>query len=243
MPMQALGAPPPDLPPMSNYSQPQYGPPTPQRGVPGPGGQGPGKTRSKGMDYTLKGLGLLAVAVVSGLAWYLVNNNPPPATRLTMPTPSTSAGIYNFQPYNGRDTLTDCAGHSTARVQAYFKQHPCTSLSRTVYTTTLPDNDRVITCVEVVSMPSAAEARDLNALSKSDGSGHVHDQVEDKVTVVPNGPTDLENGGYASEAKGARVIIAVTEFYAGSEDQAPNLKAQNNTLTNVSKDALRLGDS
>lgn len=218
--------------------RPQYGPPTPQRGMPGPGG----RPKSKAMDYTMKGLGLLCVAVVSGFAWYLIRNNPAPATTLTMPSPSSSAGVYNFQPYNGKDTVTDCAGHSTARVQNYFQQTPCTSLTRAVYTTSLPNNDRVITCVEVVQMGTAAQASALNTLSRSDNSGHVQDQVEDKVTVVPNGPTNLENGGYASEAKGAKVIIAVTEYFNGSQDAGPNLKAQKSTLDGVSMDALRLGE-
>jgi hypothetical protein len=227
MPMQALGAPPPDL------QQGGYPPP------PAPIGPPPfAPARSKALDYTLKGLGLLGVAVVSGFLWWLTHNQAP-ATDQTAPPPQHPAGKYQFVPYVAVNTVGDCADHATAQVQAYLRQHPCVSMSRSLYTTTLSDNDKVISSVAVVRMPSAADAKGLDAVSKGNGTGHVEDQVEEGYQV-PNGPTSLEAGGYESRSTGSTEVIVITAFLNGAEDNSHALAAQptQDLLKAVSTDAL-----
>jgi len=230
MPMQALGAPPPDLPPAGYPVQP---PPAPHQP------QGPVRpARSKALDYTLKGLGLLGVALVSGFLWWLTHNQPPVDTQAASP-PQHPAGRYQFVPYFAVSTDTNCVKHSTGQVQTYLQQNPCLSLSRSLYTTTLSNGDKVISSVAVVKMPTAAQARALDDVSKANSTGHVTDQVEEGYPV-PNGPTTLEDGGYKSQATGATEVIVITEFFNGAEDNAQALAAQDTValLKSVSTDAL-----
>lgn len=247
--MQALGVPPAELPPAEHYptgypaghGQPQYGPGQPP-GQPGgyPGGPRPGG-RSKALDYTLKGLGLLGVAVVSGFLWWLFRHGPATPSQTTQNT-AQNTGVYQFTPYHDQVVQTDCANHATAMVQAYLKQHPCTQLTRSLYTTSLDDGDRVITSVAVVQMSDAGQATGLKHESDGDGTGHVQDLVEDHTISVPGGPPSLEEGGYMSAARGDRVIIVETEFVEKSKDTKTNLKQSNAMLVAVSQDALRLGE-
>jgi hypothetical protein len=233
--MQALGAPPPDL--TQGPHDYRYPPPSgPRRPDPGNGRE----PRGKGMDYALKGLGLLGVALVSGLLWYLVRNNPAP-TGQALTTPSTQpAGVYQFQPYHGATTESVCSAHSTDRVKTFFVQHPCQSLVRSLYTTTLVNSQKVVTSVAVVRMDSAATARALRTVSDGNGTGHVMDLVEDGV-VIPGGPSGLQDGGYYSTVKGNRVIIVMTEFVDGALDHGDTLKSADSSLRAVSRDAAAQG--
>ena len=229
MPMQALGAPPPDL--QSGGFPAQPGPPPGLQPPPERGG------RSKAMDYTLKGLGLLGVAVVSGFLWWLTHNQPPVSTEGTAP-PAQPTGKYSFTPYFSKATVNDCANHATNEVGSYLQGTQCVSMTRSLWTATLPDGDKVLTSIAVVKMPNAAQAAKLDQISDASGSGHVRDQVEEGYPV-PNGPTSLQNGGYASKAIGSDDVIVMTEFFNGNEDK--NLgsnQAAKNELYAVSQDAL-----
>lgn len=189
------------------------------------------------MDYTLKGLGLLGVAVVSGFLWWLTHNQPPVATQNSTP-PSHPTGKYSFTPYVAKAVVGDCASHATNEVGAFLQGHQCVSLSRSLWTATLPDGDKVLTSVAVVKMDNAADAAKLDQISDAPSSGHVRDQVEEGYPV-PNGPPNLQNGGYASKAIGSADVIVMTEFFNGAEDK--NLSSQQaakNELYAVSKDAL-----
>jgi hypothetical protein len=235
LPMQALGAPPPDL--TQAPHDYRYPPPSGQR-QPGPGNDR--GSRGKGMDYALKGLGLLGVALVSGLLWYLIRNNPAPSGP-ALTTPSTQpTGLYQFQPYHGATTETDCSAHSTDRVQKFFVQHPCQSLVRSLYTTTLTNSQKVVTSVAVVRMDSTSTARSMRAISDGTATGHVKDLVEDGV-VIPGGPSELQDGGYYSTVKGNRVIIVMTEFVDGALDHGDTLKSADSSLRAVSRDAAAQG--
>jgi hypothetical protein len=233
--MQALGGPPSDL--TQAPHDYRYPPPA------GPQGPGPGNdrgTRGKGMDYALKGLGLLGVALVSGLLWYLVRNNPAPSGAALTPPSTQPTGVYQFQPYHGATTETDCSAHSTDRVQKFFQQHPCQSLVRSLYTTALVNSQKVVTSVAVVRMDTAATARAMRAISDGTATGHVKDLVEDGV-VIPGGPSGLQDAGYFSVVKGNRVIIVMTEFVDGALDHGDTLKSADSSLRAVSKDAATQG--
>ena len=227
LPMQALGAPPPDLQP-SAPDYPRYDP-APQPGPPG---------RSKAMEYTLKGLGLLAVAVLSGSLWYLLRNNPAPP--VTPPSGEQQSGLFTFQPYRGPSQDSNCAAHAYGQVQDYLRQHGCTQLTRSLYTTTLADGEKVITSVATIKMGTAENATGLETLARANNTGNVKDLIEDG-DKVPTGPPNLRNGAFGSTTKGRSVVITLSEFLDRTMD---NKDVNNNgTLQDVSKDALRLGES
>ena len=189
------------------------------------------------MDYTLKGLGLFGVALVSGFVWFVTHNQAPVQTQNAGP-PTQQAGKYSFTAYVAAAQVGDCADHATNEVKSFLSSHQCVSLTRSLWTTTLPDNDKVLTSIAVVKMGSAADARQLDQISNATGSGHVEDQVEEGYPV-PSGPANLQAGGYASKAYGNVDVIVMTEFFNGNEDK--NLSKQpaaKNELQAVSEDAL-----
>jgi hypothetical protein len=241
--MQALGAPPRDLPPGDFGSYPPQGRPPGNRPGGGRPRGGPGgflRDRGKLVDYTLKGLGLLGVALVSGFLWFLIRNDPAaPGQATGGGPPSQTAGVYNFSAYTAPTTATDCVAHSTDLVQTYLRQHPCTSMTRSLYTAHLASGDEVITSVAIVAMGSATDARGLQVISDRNATGHVKDLVEDG-TQVPNGPKSLQDAGYYSKLNGSSVVIVMTEYIDGTKDaDAPTLKANDAALRAVSADAAK----
>ena len=233
--MQALGAPPPDM-PTSDYQQPYSYDRQPTGG--GRGGFRP--DRSKLLDYTLKGLGLVGVALVSGFIWFLIRNNPAQPQAHTS-GPAGPAGVYAFQPYSGApSTDIDCAAHSTDKLRVFLESHPCVSLRRSLFTTMLTGGHKVITSVAVVRMPTPTDAAQLQALSDGDDTGHIQDLVEEG-TVVPGGPTSLQNAGYHSTLRGTRLVIVMTEYVDGNLDTAGNLDRHDKALKAVSADAAKQG--
>jgi hypothetical protein len=189
------------------------------------------------MDYTLKGLGLLGVALVSGFLWWLTHNQAPLQTHNTA-QPAQQTGKYSFTPYVAQSVVGDCANHATNEVSTFLQSHQCVSLSRSLWTATLPDGDHVLTSVAVVKLASTAQAAQLDQISNATGSGHIKDQVEEGYPV-PNGPKNLQDGGYASKAIGSEDVIVMTEFQNGAEDNnLSKQQAAKNELYAVSEDAL-----
>jgi hypothetical protein len=226
--MQALGGPPPDLqePGYGQYSQESY--PAP----PGP------PARSTTMDYLLKGLGLLGVAIVSGFLWWFFHR-PSTPTEHAAPPPAQVQGKYQFVPFHANVVDTTCTDHATEQVKTFFSQHPCQKLTRALYTTTF-NGQVVVTSVIQVQMASASDAKALNALGLKDYSGHVQDLVEDHTATVQGGPSGLEAAGYKSAVSGTTVTISTTEYQDGTQDSAANLgkKSVDDALKTVSLDAI-----
>lgn len=224
---------------------PTQAPPDYQSYPPGqPGGPPPRRDperRAKLVDYALKGLGLLGVALVSGFLWYLIRNNPAPTNggSQTAP-PSQPAGLYQFQAFEPATTETDCAAHSTNEVQNYLQKHTCVSMTRSLYTTNLPNGQKVVTSIVVVKMDSAATAKGLQQISDGAGTGHVKDLVEDG-TVIPGGPKGLQDGGYFSAVRGARMVVVMTEYVDVTLDNSSNLGNTKDTLIGVGEDAVKQG--
>lgn len=227
--MQAIGAPPPDpQPPSQRY------PAEPSSAA---GNRPPDRRqRSKALDYTLKGLGLLGVAVVSGFAWWLVRNNPAPPTP---PKPAHASGQYQFTVFHQPTPADDCAAHSTGRVKQFLAAHPCQELIRSLWETTLPDHEQVIVSVAEVKLGDPDVAKALNTLAHADGTGNVRD-LPDEGVEVPDGPKSLANGGYASKAEGGTVIIVLSEYLDPTKDTSQTL-FDDRTLKAVSAAALRQG--
>jgi hypothetical protein len=189
------------------------------------------------MDYTLKGLGLLGVAVVSGILWFLTHNEAPVQTH----DPGQSAqqaGNYAFTPYVTAQTVGDCAKHATNRVQGFLQSHQCQSMSRSLWTTKLPDGDSVLTSVAIVKMDNNADAKQLDKIGNESSSGHVQDLVEEGYKV-PSGPPGVEDGGYESTVDGQYEVVVTAEFLNGAEDgNLSKNQAAKNELYAVCKDAI-----
>jgi hypothetical protein len=222
----------------SQLPAPQLPAPAPYYGQTGSGGGGFRPDRAKLLDYTLKGLGLLGVALVSGFLWFLIRNNPAAPPQAHRPSPTGPTGVYAFQPYQTAQTATDCVGHSTDHVRDYLAGHPCVSLRRSLFTASLKNGQEVVTSVAVVRMASADDAAGLKAVSDRDGSGHVRDLVEEG-KVIPGGPKSLQNAGYRSALRGSRLVIVMTEYVDGDLDDRANLKAKDALLKTVSGDAIK----
>lgn len=238
MPTQALGAQAPDHGRTSDYA------PYPPEQRPRPGGprrprQGP-KPRAKGVDYALKGLGLLGIAVVSGLLWFLIRNNPAPQHQADPPADPAPTGKYQFDPFQPASSVTDCAAHATGAVMNYLRGSPCTSLTRSLYTTSLDNGQKVATSVAVVQMDSQNTAEGLKSVSDKDESGHVKDLIEENIATIPGGPSSLQNAGYECSVKGDKVIIVMTEYADNSMDNTGyfNQDGHGDTLKGVSTDAI-----
>lgn len=195
------------------------------------GGSMPPDKRNK---LLLQGLGLVGVAVLSGLLFWAVQpSHVAGVPEAAADQNNTVAGKYTFTRVAGPASDTDCAQHAYDATQQYFKQHPCKALVRSLYSTAMPNGTQAIVSVAVVEMPSQGDATDLAALTKKDGTGNVSDLITDGVTV-PNGPNshDMKEGGFAAAATGVRTTIVLSAFVGGHQDKA--------ALKDISTDALRL---
>jgi hypothetical protein len=164
----------------------------------------------------LKGLGLVAVAVVSGLLWWVIQQ--PSASA---PVAQAPVREYTFVATDGPIASTDCAGKSTAEVKKFFGSHPCQLLTRSLYTTTTPSGARALVSVSLVVMPSTDQAQALKALVDADNTGNVMDLVRDGTVKMPGSPK-LVDGKYESRLSGAQVTLVLASLYDGRQD-APAL--------------------
>ncbi|MEU4741604.1 hypothetical protein AB0G02_14230 [Actinosynnema sp. NPDC023658] len=184
----------------------------------------------------LKGLGLLGVAVVSGLVWLVVM---PKDDQAGTPTPTSQpAGEFAFAPSpDVPEPLKDsnCAPHAYGQTQRFLTETPCQQLTRGLYTTSTPDGVKVYTSVSVVRMKTAEDAAKLKDLTSRDGTGNVNDLVKDGAVRVPN-LTTLANGGFAARQQDRDVIIIESD----SVKHGPDAAAHNQMMKRISNDAFRL---
>lgn len=184
----------------------------------------------------LKGLGLLGVAVVSGLVWLVVM--PTEEQTGTPTTTSKPAGEFTFAkspdvPEPLKDS--DCASHAYGQTRTFLTDTPCQQLTRGMYTTTTPDGVTVYTSVSVVRMKSAEDAAKLKDLTTRDGTGNVNDLVKDGAVRVPN-LTTLANGGFAAQQQDRDVVIIESDTVEHGPDKAAHIQL----MRRVSNDAFRL---
>ena len=187
--------------------------------------------------WTLRALGLIAVAVISGLVWYYITNDdkPGPSQHADQPV---QQGKYTFVaaqqlPQTVRDS--DCVEHSRGKVQTFLRNHQCRGLVRKLYSTTTSDGRTAYVSVSAVQMANAEDAAGLERLTKADGTGNVKDLVLDGKANVP-GLKELDgHGGYASERDDAKLIIVEGDFTenASMKDEP--------VLDDICLDAVRLG--
>ncbi|WP_156096527.1 hypothetical protein [Amycolatopsis jejuensis] len=205
--------------------------------TPGPSDTAPlapvpgGPTRPPGnRALLLRGAGLVAIAVVAGLVWFLIRHDSTPDQPVARPAETKPA--FDFKLVEGPAKATDCAANAYSGAKKYFQDNPCTSLSRALYTVQSGDAKALVSVV-LVTMPSAEKATELKQLTDRDGTGNVSDLVRDG-TYHESGAPKLsgEQADYESQTSGADVTLVLTDFYGGHRD--PQL------LNRIAKNALKL---
>ncbi|MFF5992744.1 hypothetical protein [Prauserella flavalba] len=216
-----------DTAPMGAVRQ-QYPPPPPQQQAPSPGGGGPNRV--------VQGAGLLAVALVAGLVWWFVRSpgeEPPPAEPTQVAEDPLTSGEFDYTTVAGPEVSEDCAGNSYGDVADWFDEHPCSQVSRALYTTESGEA-RALVSVVVVTMPDAGGAQQLKAITDTDGTGNVNDLVRDETVKLPGAP-NVAQGEYESRSEGTEVTIVEAAFFADHTDDE--------LLARIGTDALRLADA
>ncbi|SDY03665.1 hypothetical protein SAMN05421504_104294 [Amycolatopsis xylanica] len=175
----------------------------------------------------LKGAGLVGIALVSGLVWWLIRHEP--AEPVAEP-PGKSAGEFQFAVAESPQVATDCEAHSYSKTKEFFAEHMCTRLSRALYTTTA-GGAKALVSVVLVTMPDGEQAQELKKLTDRDGTGNVDDLVKDGTAKIPNAPK-VYKAKYDSHVTGNEVAIVMADFFDGHKDD-PLLKR-------ITTDALRL---
>lgn len=198
---------------------------------PAGGGPTPPDRRNK---LLLQGLGLVAVAVLSGLVFWGVQPTHVAGVAEAASGQVNSAGKYTFTRVAGPATDTNCAQHAFSQTQKFLQEHPCQQLIRSLYSTVLPDGTAAVVSIVDVKMPDGAGAEQLRRITSSDNTGNVYDLLKDGGVAVPGMPTtaQLQDGGYAAATNGDVTTIALTAVVNGHQDK-PKLKE-------ISTDALRL---
>jgi hypothetical protein len=182
-------------------------PPQPRPPVPGPPAR---DTRS----LLLRGAGLVAIAVVSGLLWFLIRHDSTPDKPVAQP-PAQNTGQFKFTKVAGPDKSDDCVAKSYTKTKEFFQDNPCQSLVRALYTT------------------ESGGAKALKALTEKDGTGNVTDMVRDKTFAAPGAPSvSSDDAAYASKVEGTNTTIVLADFYAKHEDK--------DLIESIADDALRL---
>jgi len=199
-------------------------PPQPRPPVPGPPAR---DTRS----LLLKGAGLVAIAVVSGLLWFLIRHDSAPETPVAQP-PAQNTGQFRFTEVAGPDKADDCVAKSYGKTKDFFQDNPCQSLVRALYTTE-SGGAKALVSVVVVGMPDSAKAKALKALTEKDGTGNVTDMVKDKTFAAPGTPSvSGTDAAYASKVDGTNTTIVLADFYDKHKDK--------NLIEKIADDAVRL---
>ncbi len=218
----------PDRPPPIQFRQEE---PPPQQG-------------NKALAWILRGAGLVAVAVISGLVWYYVTNDTPPEpTAGDEGGTEQTEGVYTFEPHKmpRAETQYTCPEHAYGQIKRFLEKTECERLDRQLFTTEV-DGHTVYTSVSVVTMASESDAADLRELANKDGSGNVSDVVRAGVVKIKGLDRLSGGGGYASNQRGREVIIVESDFDPKDKpDEKDEEKGEKEILDPVCEDALRLG--
>ncbi len=199
-------------------------PPQPRPPVPGPPAR---DTRS----LLLRGAGLVAIAVVSGLLWFLIRHDSTPDEPVAQP-PAQNTGQFKFTLVAGPVKTTDCVEKSYGDTQRFFKDSPCQSLVRALYTTE-SGGAKALVSVALVGMPDSTNAKALKALTEKDGTGNVTDLVKDKTFAGTGTPSvSGKDAAYSSKVDGTNTTIVLADFYAKHKDK--------DLIERIADDALRL---
>jgi hypothetical protein len=192
----------------------------------------------------MRALGLVAIAVVSGLVWFYVTNDSSstPSGSTAETTPQQPAGAYEFTAHKKMPkpdiVRKDCAKHAYGDIQKFLESTPCDHLARQLFVTK-DDGRTIYTSVSVVVMLDEDKAAALRALTDKDETGNVADVVRDKAVTIAGLKGLSGEDGYASTQSGKDVIIVESAF--APKDKTSDDKADEEILDKVCTDALRLG--
>ncbi|MGP4018193.1 hypothetical protein [Saccharopolyspora sp. 5N708] len=181
------------------------------------------------MGWALRGLGLLAISVLSGLIWLLIK--PDGADDAA---PPSNPPRYDFTLIRREEAFQGCKDVSTAQIRSFFQRQECAHLTRALYSTKLPNGTRVLTSVITVLMPDATAAQQLNDLTTRDGTGNIRDLVDDESDGTRDMP-DLDDDAYASGRQDRLVVIGDSAYFDKSTPK------KDPALLDVTNEALKLG--
>lgn len=196
--------------------------------------------RNDPLVWALRIAGLVAIAVISGLVWAYIRSDD--TTDAAPPDDSRNEKIEGKYDFTALAQLkqprldSTCAEHSYGRTQEFFEETECDQLTRSVFTTALPDGRSVYTSVVVVQMANEADAQELRELTDTNGTGNVKDLVNEGIVTL-EGLDKLNGGGYKSTQTGAEVVIVEADFAPDVEERDDEM-----SLDDVSEDGLRLGE-
>jgi hypothetical protein len=170
-------------------------------------------------NYLLKGAGLVAIAVVSGLLWWLIRHDTPAPVVGASPSP---AQAFTFKMVEGPKVSTNCEENAHGEVKKFFAETPCKRLSRALYETTSGKAKAVVSVV-LVGMPDSDKSTALKKLADGDSTGNVNDLLYDHTAKIAGAP-DIGNGEYESRLNGTEVTIVLVEFLNKYKDDALRLR-------------------
>jgi hypothetical protein len=178
----------------------------------------------------LKAAGLVSIALVSGLLWWVIRHDTGQPQQAVAQDPLTS-GQFQYRVAAGPEAGSDCAANSYGKVKDWFAEHPCAGLSRALYVTETSGQRALVSVVQVV-MPTPELAQQLKVITDTDNTGNVNDLVRDGTATIPGAPK-VAGGEYDSAAEGAEVTIVEARLFDNGNDQM--------LLARITEDALRLG--
>lgn len=192
-------------------------------------GPEPGR-RISAVGWLGRGLALVAVSVASGALWLAVKPGGGQDEGAQNPAPTTKHQFASVMTVNGDQ---GCAQVSEGKIKKFFTKHPCQHLTRALYTTQLPNGQKVLTSVNTVLMADPNAAAQLNATATGDNTGNIKDLVDQRAPGTDHYPK-LSDNGYASQPQGAMVAIGDSAYFGQkTSDKDPQ-------LAEITKDALNL---
>jgi len=200
--------------------------------VPRQPGPPPGPPARNPRDLALKGAGLVAIAVVSGLLWFLIRHEDAPAQASPPSVSQQNSGAFKYTQVAGPEKGDNCAAKSNDETKKFFQDNPCRSLTRALYTTE-SGGVKVLVSVVLVGMPDSDKALALKALTEKDGTGNVTDLVKDGTYKASGAPkVSGADAAYSSHVEGTNVTIVLADFYGNHTDEA--------LIEKIADDAIRL---
>jgi hypothetical protein len=191
------------------------------------------------LAWTLRIVGLIAVAAISGVVWWYIQHEGPKGNAAGDDDGNSqqqSEGVYDFTPKLDEPKVdTSCSDHAYDKVKAFLQSTPCDRLIRDIFTTEV-EGRKVYASVSVVRMADASAAEQLRQLTDQDGTGNVKDLVRESVVRV-DGLTSLsKGGGYESAQHGKEVVIVEADY-----DPAAAKGGSEKELEDVCRYAVPLG--
>lgn len=203
--------------------------------------QAPAPASTPALTWALRAAGLVAVAFVSGLLWWYIQDDGTPTTPGASPTTQRPSGLYEFtahekvpQPRIDRN----CSAHAYGTIKEFLTPAGvCEKVTQALYTTEV-DGRAALVSVSVVHMSTPELAAELRSITDRTGTGNVSDLVVEGVVKVP-GLKSLANGYAARQDK--EVVVIVESDFVPAAGKTGGDDADESTLDKVCADALRLG--